>query len=241
MNGYTINEHFWTIQGEGVQAGRTALFIRLQGCPVGCPWCDSKLTWYNGGRRLTLPTLLSELAAYPPAACVVVTGGEPLLYDLNPLLDALRRTYPEALLTIETSGAYPFRGALRPDWLTVSPKHAANWRVVPNVLAVASELKYVVDETFTPPVAITHLAQIAAFTPNQTTLMPPVVLMPEGAPPRPEMVARTLDILRDHPHWRFGPRLQYNYSTINALEGRNNAIVTPERARDVARERVHAS
>src|SRR5205085_1266270 len=79
-----------------------------------------------------------------------ITGGEPLIHDLDALLAALHRTLPDRETHLETSGAFPFKGELRPHWVTLSPKAAAGWRVADDVLACASELKYVVDEAYDP-------------------------------------------------------------------------------------------
>jgi len=231
---YQLNEHFWSIQGEGEHAGRTAVFLRLQGCPVGCEWCDSKLTWYAGGERVQIEDFPTIVRQYPESEFVVITGGEPLLYDLDALFVVLRAHFPSRALHLETSGALPYKGVERPDWTTLSPKYTVDFRVARNVLEAATELKYVVDEHFSPEVVERHLEDLAALRPAGAK--PPVRLMPEGCPPRRAMVERTLAILWEHPQWRFGPRLQYDYSTIADQEGLNNKRVTAEYARALARE-----
>lgn len=111
---YPINEVFTSFQGEGVHAGRRAHFIRLQGCDLRCPWCDSADTW--SGQRLTMNA--DELALVPQNAIVVVTGGEPTIHDLMPLTSALvgRQRH------LETAGHRPITG--RWSWVTLSPKPA---------------------------------------------------------------------------------------------------------------------
>lgn len=230
---YQLNEHFWSIQGEGEHAGHTAVFLRLQGCPVGCAWCDSKLTWYAGGERLTAEQVFDVVRTYPESELIVVTGDEPLLYDLDPLFQGLKEHFPSRSLHIETSGAYPFKGMLRPDWTTVSPKYPVEFAVAENVMAAASEFKYVVDELFSPDIVAMHVRQRE----NCGREAPPIRLMPEGSPPRPEMVNRTLQLLREHPTWCFGPRLQYNYGPIAEGEGLNNKQVLAEDAKSTARGR----
>src|SRR5947209_170346 len=116
---YQLNEHFWTIQGEGEHAGRTAVLLRLQGCPVGCAWCDSKLTWFGGGEPATLDEIAAIVEQYPWSELLVVTGGEPLIYDLDPLFRLLRDHFSDRSIHIETSGALPYRGRIRPDWTTL--------------------------------------------------------------------------------------------------------------------------
>lgn len=112
-------EDFYTIQGEGFHSGKPAYFIRLGGCDVGCRWCDAKYTW---NPKLYPPTAIGtvvERAASYPARAIVLTGGEPLLYPLDPLCDALHERGLEIFL--ETSGSHPFSG--RFDWVCLSPKH----------------------------------------------------------------------------------------------------------------------
>lgn len=111
-------EDFYTIQGEGFHSGKPAYFIRLGGCDVGCRWCDAKYTW---NPKLYPPTAIEtvvERASSYPARAIVLTGGEPLLYPLDPLCDALHERGLEIFL--ETSGSHPFSG--RFDWVCLSPK-----------------------------------------------------------------------------------------------------------------------
>lgn len=111
-------EDFYTIQGEGFHSGKPAYFIRLGGCDVGCRWCDAKYTW---NPKLYPPTEIEtvvERAASYPARAIVLTGGEPLLYPLDPLCEALHDRGLEIFL--ETSGSHPFSG--RFDWVCLSPK-----------------------------------------------------------------------------------------------------------------------
>jgi len=98
-----IAETFYSIQGEGATAGLPAVFVRLQGCTVGCGWCDTKYSWDPaGGQEVDLPALLNEVAAFP-CRRVVVTGGEPLESPLfAPLATALG--LGGYLVEVETSG-----------------------------------------------------------------------------------------------------------------------------------------
>ncbi len=144
---YPVYERFYTWQGEGVHLGRAAYFIRLYGCPQACPWCDSAGTWHRDyrpdGVTLMGAAELAEVvrAESPDGAVVVITGGEPILFDLNPLTDALhalgRRVH------IETSGIAPLRGAL--DWVTLSPKPFGQ-PPLPEVVALADEVKIIVHD-----------------------------------------------------------------------------------------------
>jgi 7-carboxy-7-deazaguanine synthase len=249
---YNIHELFYSVQGEGQHAGHTAFFVRLQGCPVGCSWCDAKRTWAGrGGNKLTLHEIKAAIDAAPSTALIIVTGGEPLIYDLDPLFSWLFVNYPERFIHLETSGAYAFKGKLRPSWVTLSPKAAADWLVADNVMARANELKYVVDADFDPNIIEAHGAQLWRLTTTpvtvdqeeapawpRTTRRVPVYLMPEGAPPTYENVQRTLQILETRPRWRFGPRLQYDYLAIREREGDTNEKVAPEQAREELRARL---
>ena len=133
-------EDFYTIQGEGYHSGKAAYFIRLGGCDVGCAWCDAKYTW---NPRLYPPTPIDEIverAVACEAQSIVITGGEPLLYPLAPLTDALK----EQGLTIflETSGSHPFSGTF--DWVCLSPKQKLE--PLDEAYARADELKVIIAD-----------------------------------------------------------------------------------------------
>lgn len=144
-----VVETFHSLQGEGLHAGRSAFFVRLAGCAVGCPWCDTKQSWPDGVHpRRPLTELATEAreAARAGAAFVVVTGGEPLQHDLGPLCAALQEgtrspESPQGLpLHLETSGVDPLSGSFA--WITLSPKRHRPPR--PALLAACHELKVVV-------------------------------------------------------------------------------------------------
>lgn len=113
-----VMEQFYTIQGEGAYTGVPAYFIRLAGCDVGCVWCDVKDSWDAGGYPLLEAKELAEKAAMSGTGIVVITGGEPAMYDLTDLVDEIHSRGLRA--HIETSAAYPVTGEF--DWITVSPK-----------------------------------------------------------------------------------------------------------------------
>lgn len=133
-----VMERFYTLQGEGNYQGRAAYFIRLGGCDVGCHWCDVKDSW-DASRHPLLP--IEELvhdAAVHPGRIAVITGGEPLLHNLDALTEALHQ---EGFRThMETSGSSPLSGHW--DWITLSPKKFK--APLPEIVAVAHELKVVV-------------------------------------------------------------------------------------------------
>jgi 7-carboxy-7-deazaguanine synthase len=113
-----LMEDFYTIQGEGSFQGHAAYFIRLGGCDVGCVWCDVKESWQADVHPRTEVRDMARRAGASGALRVVVTGGEPVMYDLDPLTFELKAG---GLHThIETSGAYPLTGVW--DWVCLSPK-----------------------------------------------------------------------------------------------------------------------
>jgi organic radical activating enzyme len=128
------------VQGEGTWMGSNAFFIRLAGCDVGCPWCDTKISWSTKHHpQIAIADLVTEAVNAKPAM-VVITGGEPLMHNLTELTQALKA---EGLrVHLETSGSHPFSGTF--DWVTFSPKtfkppHASIYEQV-------HELKVVVQE-----------------------------------------------------------------------------------------------
>ncbi|WP_267384386.1 7-carboxy-7-deazaguanine synthase QueE [Cyanobacterium sp. uoEpiScrs1] len=115
---YPIVETFHSIQGEGAWMGVSAFFIRLAGCDVHCSWCDQKESWPIEAYPQWSVEKLTKLAKKTNPAIVVITGGEPLIHDLNPLTYQLKELGLQVHL--ETSGAHPFSGNF--DWITFSPK-----------------------------------------------------------------------------------------------------------------------
>ncbi len=135
---YPLMEDFYTIQGEGFNTGKAAYFLRLAGCDVGCVWCDVKESWSAENHpRIGIDEMLKRIKQ-SGADKVVVTGGEPAMYDLKPLTDVLREN--NLLCYIETSGAYPLTGNW--DWICVSPKKFK--APLPEILHQAHELKVIV-------------------------------------------------------------------------------------------------
>ncbi len=113
-----IMEYFYTIQGEGFYSGRAAYFIRLAGCDVGCVWCDVKESWDAETHPLISYEFILNEIKKTNADFIVITGGEPAMYDLTNLVNLLHN---EGLQTaIETSGCYNLKGAI--DWYCFSPK-----------------------------------------------------------------------------------------------------------------------
>jgi len=118
MSQLPVMEYFHTIQGEGFHTGRSAFFIRLGGCDVGCVWCDVKESWNASIYPKISSEELAKIAKNSMAEFVVITGGEPAMYDLTSLADNLRAK--NIYSAIETSGCYPLLGEI--DWYCFSPK-----------------------------------------------------------------------------------------------------------------------
>jgi organic radical activating enzyme len=133
-----LMEDFYTIQGEGFYQGYAAYFIRLGGCDVGCVWCDVKDSWDASAHPLFQVEEMTSRAVASGGKIAVVTGGEPVMYDLSLLTKSLRHA---GLRThIETSGVYPLSGSW--DWICFSPKKFKNPH--PAIFAQADELKIII-------------------------------------------------------------------------------------------------
>ncbi len=132
-----LMEEFYTIQGEGYHTGTAAYFIRIGGCDVGCHWCDVKESWNADLHPAThADNIVKNAKNY--ADTVVVTGGEPLMWDMNYLTDNLKG---KGMKThIETSGAYPLTGKW--DWICLSPKK--NKLPLQEIYDNADELKMII-------------------------------------------------------------------------------------------------
>ena len=158
---YRINEIFETLQGEGTFTGVPSIFLRLQGCPVGCPWCDTQHTWEtNPSDQVSAERLMAKTEATAEwaemtaediisrfkeegytAKHVVITGGEPAMFDLLPLGSALEAKGYQ--LQIETSGTFELQ-ITAATWVTVSPKldMPGGYLVRPDAMSRANEIKH---------------------------------------------------------------------------------------------------
>jgi len=132
-----LMEAFYTLQGEGYHKGSAAYFIRVGGCDVGCHWCDVKESW---NPELHPPTAVDKIIASAKeySSVVVVTGGEPLMWNMDPLIQGLKLLSMKT--HIETSGAYPLSGLW--DWFCLSPKK--NKAPEPEAYKIADELKMII-------------------------------------------------------------------------------------------------
>ena len=135
-----VVETFHSVQGEGFWMGRSAFFIRLAGCDVGCPWCDTKHSWpIDRHPQRTISELVSEAIAANPVM-VVITGGEPLMHNLSGLTSALHQA--GLRVHIETSGSHPLSGEF--DWISLSPKRYKP--PLESIYPKANELKVVIGD-----------------------------------------------------------------------------------------------
>jgi len=206
--GLPVVETFHSLQGEGLHAGRSAFFIRLAGCTVGCPWCDTKHSWPAGvhpERGLADLAAEASAAAAAGAAFVVITGGEPLHHRLDPLCEALDQAtsspdQPGGLpLHLETSGVDPLSG--RFDWITLSPKR--HRPPTNELLGACQELKVVVEQAedlaFAEAMAAAAVKQAATRISAGGT-PPQLLLQPAWGHPEGQVLA--LAFVQSKPAWR---------------------------------------
>ena len=149
-------EMFYSLQGEGYHQGKAAYFIRLAGCDVGCVWCDVKESWDASNHPvLSIEEIVSSALAHP-GRLAIITGGEPLLYNLDALTAALKKAGFE--INIETSGSSPMSGNW--DWVCLSPKKFK--APLSESIAAASELKVVIFNKHDFELAETYAKQVPA-------------------------------------------------------------------------------
>lgn len=183
-----VMESFYTIQGEGFHQGRAAYFIRLGGCDVGCVWCDVKESWDRSKHPLQSIDTIVAGAATHPGRLAVITGGEPLMHNLDALTHALHEAGFQT--NIETSGAWPLSGEW--DWICLSPKKFK--APVPDIVPLANELKVVIFNKTDFAWAEKYAAQTA---PNCK-----LYLQPEWDRSA-QMTPLIIEYIKEHPQWEF--------------------------------------
>ena len=181
-----LMEAFYSLQGEGFYKGTAAYFIRLGGCDVGCHWCDVKESWAAEAHPLVpVDTIVTDALAH--SKTMIITGGEPLMWNLDLLTEKLRAA--GARTHIETSGAHPLSGTF--DWICLSPKKIK--RPVGDVLQKANELKMVIynnnDFLFAEEMA-------ARVSPDCL-----LYLQPEWSK-RNKVIPKIVDYVMAHPQWK---------------------------------------
>ena len=182
-----INDIFYSLQGEGHNTGRAAVFVRFAGCNLRCSFCDTEFDTY---REMSDEEILAAISGYP-ARFVVLTGGEPTLQVDEAFIELLHQHGYE--VAMESNGTRPAPRNL--DWLTVSPKvRSEKWEVRSE--KVADELKVVFDETTAPEsylsLLTSHFSPLLYLQPCDT-----------GDVVRNEaIIARCVEYIKEHPWWR---------------------------------------
>ena len=181
-----LMEEFYTIQGEGYHTGKAAYFVRIGGCDVGCHWCDVKESW---NPDLHPPTEIGRIAdnAASYAQTVVVTGGEPLTWNMDPLTEALKDRGLQ--VHIETSGAYELSGQW--DWICLSPKKTKP--PVPEIYSQAHELKIIIFNQHDFKWAEEHAAKVGEHC--------KLYLQPEWSKSK-QMMPLIADYVMKNPRWQ---------------------------------------
>ncbi len=133
-------EEFYSIQGEGFHSGKAAYFLRLGGCDIGCRWCDTPDSWDPDNHPLVEVNEIVSRVIRSGTDSVVVTGGEPLMWNLDYLCSKLKKN--NIITYLETSGAYPLTGKW--DWICLSPKR--NLQPREEICPLANELKIIVED-----------------------------------------------------------------------------------------------
>lgn len=181
-----LMEAFYTIQGEGHHTGTAAYFIRVGGCDVGCHWCDVKESW---NPKIHPPTGIEKIVndANQYSDTIVITGGEPLTWDMNPLTHALKEKGMK--IHIETSGAYPMTGVW--DWICLSPKKIKLPQ--PEIYKRADELKVIIFNK--------HDFKFAEQQAEKLETDAILYLQPEWSV-REKMMPQIVDYVMKHPKWK---------------------------------------
>jgi len=182
-----LMEEFYTIQGEGFHTGKPAYFVRIGGCDVGCHWCDVKESWDASKHPLSAADSIISNAMKHPAKAVVITGGEPCMYNLKYITQQFKENNIQTFL--ETSGAYEITGEW--DWICISPKK--NMPVLKQNFKKASELKVII-----------HNKDDFRFAEENAKLLPnsmaKTFLQPEWSKSK-EMLPLIVDYVMQHPRW----------------------------------------
>ena len=185
-------EMFYSLQGEGYHQGKAAYFIRLAGCDVGCVWCDVKESWDASKHPvLSIEEIVSSALAHP-GRLAIITGGEPLLYNLDALTSALKNA--GFGINIETSGSSPMSGNW--DWVCLSPKKFK--APLSESIAAASELKVVIFNKHDFEWAETYAKQVPASC--------KLYLQPEWDKAN-EITPLIIDYIKANPQWELSAQL----------------------------------
>ncbi|GAB4403166.1 MAG: 7-carboxy-7-deazaguanine synthase QueE [Bacteroidia bacterium] len=182
-----VMEQFYTLQGEGGWTGTAAYFVRLAGCDVGCTWCDVKASWVPEPAQYQTCSQIAKRAHATGAERVVITGGEPTIYDLRSLCTELHSLGIQ--VHMETAGVHPLQGEV--DWVCFSPKKFLTPQ--PAFYQQAHELKVVIYHERDIEWAELHAARCAPHV--------QLFLQPEWSR-RERITPLLIDYIRQHPRWR---------------------------------------
>ncbi len=181
-----VMEDFYTIQGEGFNSGKPAYFVRVGGCDVGCHWCDVKESWDASVHPLVKTDDVVAKIMESGSKAVVITGGEPLQYNLDYITSELKKKSIETF--IETSGAYPLSGNW--DWICLSPKKTMN--PLPDIYDKANELKIIIYNKNDFDWALEQASKV-----NSKCLL---FLQPEWSKSE-EMMPLIVEFVKKHQNW----------------------------------------
>lgn len=193
-----LMEDFYTIQGEGFYQGQAAYFIRLGGCDVGCVWCDVKESWDASAHPLVSVEEITKRAKATGTPVAVITGGEPLMYDLTLLTRSLQSSRIRTHL--ETSGVYPLTGSW--DWICFSPKKFKT--PDPSIMIRAHELKIIVYNQSDFDWAENHAERVSKTC--------ELFLQPEWSREK-EMIPLIIEYIKEHPRWKISLQI-HKYMNI---------------------------
>ena len=182
-----VMEYFYTIQGEGFYSGRAAFFIRLAGCDVGCVWCDVKESWDVNDHPLVTLDFLEKEVVTSGTNFVVITGGEPAMYDLSTLINRLKTHKIE--VAIETSGTYKLIGDI--DWYCFSPKKFKE--PIEEAYNKANELKIIINHPSDFEWAEMHASKVDSNC--------KLYLQPEWSK-QERFLPTIIDFVKKNPKWR---------------------------------------
>ncbi len=185
---YRVNDIFYSIQGEGYNTGRAAVFVRFAGCNLRCGFCDTE---FDSFREMAGDDIVAEMAQYP-ARFAVLTGGEPTLQVDEAFVDLLHQHGFE--VAMESNGTRPAPTNL--DWLTVSPKTREGW-LVNGKGRLPDELKVIFDENTDPE---TYLPLPFTLHPSPHFYLQPCDM--GDAKRNVHIIQRCIDYIKEHPQWR---------------------------------------
>ena len=181
-----VMETFYSIQGEGFYQGHAATFIRLGGCDVGCVWCDVKDSWdADAHKKFSVEEIVITVNKFPSDLCII-TGGEPLMHNLDALTSQLQSSGKKT--NLETSGAHPLSGVW--DWICFSPKKFK--APLDEIYSRADELKVVVFNNSDFDFAMEHASKVSATC--------KLYLQPEWSK-KENMLPQIIEFIKQNPRW----------------------------------------